>query len=221
MSHIFEAYQITSEIHYTNIYFQGGITSSSLQCCQRFHWFPYTHSKNSAPNNICLNCLASLTSRSLAQASQESTQSCLFLRGRGTEKLRLPHEWQLISSLQSEAVGLTVLAELPRNHLWRRRHDTARQKLKVGLLLLKNDEITRGRQTKCKAACRSNGRNTNLDTESDRLHDKDPVGEDSCNFLHTGKILDRIPDVSVFIQQLELSCREDGSRTGQTEEKEG
>lgn len=57
-------------------------------------------------------------------------------------------------------------------------------------------------------------RATNLDTKSDRLHDKDSVREDSSYFLHTGEILDRIPDVSVFIQQLELPYREDGSRTG-------
>lgn len=40
----------------------------------------------------------------------------------------------------------------------------------------------------------------NLDTESDCLHDKDPVREDSSNFLHTGEILDGIPDVTIFIQ---------------------
>lgn len=62
-------------------------------------------------------------------------------------------------------------------------------------------------------------RNTNLDTKSDHLHNKDSVREDSSNFLHTGKILDRIPDVSVFVQQLELPYREDGSRTGDRGEK--
>lgn len=61
-------------------------------------------------------------------------------------------------------------------------------------------------------------RKTNLDAKCDRLHDKDPVREDSSNFLNTGKILDRIPDVSVFIQQLELPCRENGSRTEEREE---
>lgn len=49
---------------------------------------------------------------------------------------------------------------------------------------------------------------TDLDAKSNRLHDKDSVREDSSYFLHTGKILDRIPDVSVFIQQLELPFRE-------------
>lgn len=86
----------------------------------------------------------------------------------------------------------------------------------------KNYEITRGSQTKCKNYyyyCAS-VQDTNLDAKSDRLHDKDPVGEDSSNFLHTGKILDRIPDVSVFIQQLELPYRDDGSRTGEREEGE-
>lgn len=62
---------------------------------------------------------------------------------------------------------------------------------------------------------------SNLDTKSDRLHDKDPVREDSSDFLHTGKILDRIPDVPVFIQQLELSYREDGSGTRERDEKGG
>ena len=47
--------------------------------------------------------------------------------------------------------------------------------------------------------------NSDLDTKGDRLHDKDPIGEDASNFLHTGKILDRVPDVPVFIQQLELA----------------
>lgn len=53
----------------------------------------------------------------------------------------------------------------------------------------------------------------NLDAESDRFHDKDPIREDSGNFLHAGEILDGIPNVPVFIQQLELSCREDINKT--------
>lgn len=47
----------------------------------------------------------------------------------------------------------------------------------------------------------------NLHTESDALHDEDSVRKDCSHFLHAGKILDGIPDVSVFIQQLELPCR--------------
>lgn len=45
----------------------------------------------------------------------------------------------------------------------------------------------------------------NLNTKSNGLHDEDSVGEDSSNFFHTGEILDGIPDVPVFIQQLELA----------------
>lgn len=62
-------------------------------------------------------------------------------------------------------------------------------------------------------------RRTNLDTESDRLHDEDTVREDSCNFFHAGEILDWIPDVPVFIQQLELSCRDEGRRGGRRREE--
>lgn len=47
-----------------------------------------------------------------------------------------------------------------------------------------------------------------FDTESDHLHDKDSVWKGTSNLLHTGEILDWIPDVPVFIQQLELPYRE-------------
>lgn len=56
------------------------------------------------------------------------------------------------------------------------------------------------------------GKRANLDTKGDCLHNKDPVWEDSSNFLHTGEILDRIPDVPVFIQQLELAYEDSGNR---------
>lgn len=46
---------------------------------------------------------------------------------------------------------------------------------------------------------------TNLHAESDALHDEDSVRKDCSHFLHAGKVLDGIPDVSIFIQQLELS----------------
>lgn len=52
----------------------------------------------------------------------------------------------------------------------------------------------------------------NLDAKGDGLHDKDTVREDSSNFLNTREILNWIPNVPVFIQQLELAYREDGER---------
>lgn len=56
---------------------------------------------------------------------------------------------------------------------------------------------------------------TNPDAKCDRLHDKDSVWEDSSYFLHTGEILDRVPHISVFVQQLELPYR--GTKAGQGE----
>lgn len=52
----------------------------------------------------------------------------------------------------------------------------------------------------------------NLDAEGDGFHDKDSVWEDSSHLLHAGEILDRIPHISVFIQQLEPSYREGGRK---------
>lgn len=53
-----------------------------------------------------------------------------------------------------------------------------------------------------------------FDTESDRLHDKNSVWKGTSNLLHTREILDWIPDVPVFIQQLEFAYREDRCDTG-------
>lgn len=53
-----------------------------------------------------------------------------------------------------------------------------------------------------------------FDTESDRLHDKNSVWKGTSNLLHTREILDWIPDVPVFIQQLEFAYRENRCDTG-------
>lgn len=143
------------------------------------------------------NIVALLTSGSLSQAPQEGSQSGLLLGGCGAEKLCLPHERQLVSSLQAEAVRFTVLAELSGHHLQHTHTHTggrqsAAQELHLALIAFKQTA------------------DWNLDAKSDGLHDEHSIREDSRDFLHTGEILHGIPDVSVFIQQLELPCGEAG-----------
>lgn len=59
----------------------------------------------------------------------------------------------------------------------------------------------------------------NLDAKGNGLHDKDTIRENSSNFLHTGEILNWIPDVPVFIQQLELAYREEGEKMSVMEKR--